>query len=762
MPTPSAPPRLPSPASKPSRRRGGRSRWLCLGLGAGLFGCSVCVFAQTTPAGTAPAGARPKVCLVLSGGGARGAAHVGVLKVLEEMRVKVDCVVGTSMGSIVGAAYASGVPLDEMEHTLASLSTDKLFKEKPPREERSIRLKQDDVTILASPEIGVRGSAVLLPRGLVSGVQLESVLRQLSRARGFHRFDQLPIPYRAVATDLITGKAFVISQGELSGAMRASMSVPGVIEPAQLDDHLLVDGGLTNNLPVDVARSMGGEVIIAVNLGTPLLKAEQLNSILGVTGQMVNILTEQNVRASLDSLRPQDILISPELGDFSASDFDHMTAAVPIGEAAARKEAPRLAALAVSPQEFAQANANRLAGKPDAIGTVDEIRFNALKSVNPGIAQEVMQTRVGKEIDQPTLDRDMQRLFGTGDFEHVNYRLLEEPGKRVLNVDAVEKSWGPNYLRMGLGLSTDFKGDAFFNLLFSLRKTWMNSLGGEWRTDVQLGRTSRFYTEFYQPVEKSQRYFVVPSLEFERRPVDLFQQEQRLARYDVRIARLALEAGRASNYGELRVGIEKLNINAGLDTGPSFLNPSPQHATPTGFTLKGVVDQLDSVNFPRSGYAGSVHVFAARQTLGSDSEYTRADTDGSYTRSFGNHTVTLGFKVGGALGSQPLPDSANFQWGGLLQQSGYPTGALVGQTLQFARAVYYQRLAEWPLLDGAYAGMSLEFGRMLHPLVPGNSQDLQKSAAAFIGVDTPLGPMYLGYGYAVGGFSSLYFFLGRP
>ena len=232
------------------------------------------------------------------------------------------------------------------------MSTQLLFRDLPPREERAVRLKRDDATNLAPVEIGLRGGEILLPKGAVSGVQLESVLRRLSKVRGFQRFDELPIPFRAVATDLVTGRPVVLSQGELPAAMRASMSVPGVIEPLRLDSRLLVDGGLTNNLPVDVARAMGADIVIAVNLGTPLLKAESLNSILGVTGQMVNILTEQNVQASLASLRPTDVLIVPQLGDFSATDFDHLSATVPIGEAAARAVADQLAKLSVSPAEY--------------------------------------------------------------------------------------------------------------------------------------------------------------------------------------------------------------------------------------------------------------------------------------------------------------------------------------------------------------------------------------------------------------------------
>ncbi len=469
--------------------------------------------AGPAPGAVVPAAApgRPKVCLVLSGGGARGAAHVGVLKVLEELRVPVDCVVGTSMGSIVGAAYASGVPVAEMERVLGTLTTRILFEEALPRQERSVHLKQDDASILATPEIGVASSGVLLPKGLVSGVQLEGVLRGLSRAPGYRHFDELPIPYRAVATDLVTGKPFVLDQGELAAAMRASMSVPGVIEPARLAGRLLVDGGLTDNLPVDVARAMGADVVIAVNLGTPLMNAQDLTSVIGVTSQMVSILTEQNVQASLASLRPTDILVVPRLDDFSARDFDHLADAVPIGAAAARSVADLLARYAVGAAEYAEWSRRRTAPPSSSQIVVDEIRFEHLERVNPEVARSVLQTRPGEPVDPQALDRDMLRLFGTGDFEHVSYSLLEEPGRRILSIDAVEKAWGPGYLRAGLGLSSDFAGDAFFNLLGSYRMTWVNRLGGEWRVDAQVGRTSRLATSFYQPLQPGPGLFLAPT-----------------------------------------------------------------------------------------------------------------------------------------------------------------------------------------------------------------------------------------------------------
>jgi NTE family protein len=706
---------------------------------------------------------RPKVCLVLSGGGARGAAHVGVLRVLEELRIPFDCITGTSMGSIVGGSYASGTRLEDMEKTLDSMSTRLLFTEKPPRTERSVRLKQDDNTILAPIEIGIRDGEVLMPKGLVSGVQLESVLRSLSKVRGFQRFDNLPIPFRAVATDLVTGKPVVLSQGELASAMRASMSVPAAIEPVNLEGHLLVDGGLTDNLPVDVARSMGADVVIAVNLGTPLSKPEQLTSVLGVTGQMVNILTEQNVSASLASLKPTDILILPALGDFSAADFDHLPVVVPLGESATRVVADKLAKLSVSPAEYEQWQARRQSGQVAELGTVDEIRFTPQETVNTDISRSVMQTKPGQPIDQAELDRDMRRLYGTGDFEHVSYQILEEPGKSILNVNAVEKSWGPNYLRMGLGLSSDFRGDAYFNLLGSYRMTWLNRLGGEWRSDLQIGQSNVVRTEFFQPLEESQTFFVVPGLSYNRRTVDVYEAAQRVARFNVQEIQARLEAGaQFTRYGELRLGLRAQDDRNTLDTGSAILIQTNGHQSYSIMSARALVDQLDNVNFPRSGYAASLEMLAARTEIGSDANFTRAETSGSAYYSFGRNTLSLGYRFGGKYGDAPLPGSQYFQWGGLLQQSGYPTGALLGDNVQFGRLIYLRQLKSWSLLDGVYGGVSYEIGRVGKPVIPDNQQGTLQSSALMLGVDTPIGPLYFAYGRTWTGIHSLYLYLGHP
>ena len=711
----------------------------------------------------APAQAkRPKICLVLSGGGARGAAHIGVLKVLEEMRIPIDCITGTSMGSIVGGAYASGTSIAEMEQVIGSMSTDLLFKEKPPRQERPFRRKRDDRLNLVTPEVGLRDGGIHVPKGFVSGVQLETYLRRFDKAPGYRDFDRLPIPFRAVATDLVTGKPVVFARGELANVMRASMSVPGAIAPAQIDGMLLVDGGLTNNLPVDVARAMGADIVIAVNLGTPLLRREQLGSVFGVTGQMISILTEQNVQASLASLKPTDVLIEPELGDFSAGDFDHLPKTLPIGEAAVRKAAPRLARYSLTPEAYAALRTQQTTVPAPDSRPVDEVRFVRLDRVNPAMAKKEMETRPGEPLDPDRVDRDMRRLYGTEEFEHVNFRVLQEPGRRILAVDALEKEWGPNYLRLGLGLSSDFQGDAFFNLLASYRMTWLNRLGGEWRNDLQIGRTSALISEFYQPLTEDQRFFVAPRVQLEQRAISVFRGNERLAQYDVNSARVGLDVGsNFARYGEARVGAFYGTQRSTLDTG-STLFPSGDTIPIAAFTGRVTLDQLDNVNFPRSGYIAQADITASRTAIGAEQNYTKWVIDALGAYSIGDNTFQVAGRFGGAIGSDRIPSYDQFRWGGMMQQSGFRTGALTGQTIGFGRVAYYNKLVKQTLLEGLYAGASLEAGRVGDPLIPGGPTGLQKSGSVFLAYDSPLGPLYLAYGQAAGGYKSVYLFLGKP
>ena len=284
--------------------------------------------------GTTSPPSSPRIGLALSGGGARGLAHVGVLKVLEEMRVPVHCVTGTSMGAVVGGTYAAGRTPQEMEKEVSAADWDTIFRDAPPRKEIAVRRKVDDYLTLFKPEFGVK-DGLALPKGVIAGVSIETFFRKLSTpAFGIGDFNKLPIPFRAMATDIETGDSVVLSKGSLAQAMRASMSVPGAIAPVEIDGHLLVDGGIANNLPIDEARRLCGDVIIAVNISTPPLKRDEITSALSVTTQLINFLGKQTVDQQIKSLGPNDVLIAPDLGDISAGSFERSKDAIRIGEEA--------------------------------------------------------------------------------------------------------------------------------------------------------------------------------------------------------------------------------------------------------------------------------------------------------------------------------------------------------------------------------------------------------------------------------------------
>ncbi|HEX4883117.1 MAG TPA: patatin-like phospholipase family protein, partial [Casimicrobiaceae bacterium] len=615
---------------------------------------------------------RPRVCLVLSGGGARGAAHIGVLKVLEAYRVPIDCITGTSMGALVGAGYASGMTIAEMEKLTEQLTIDVLFRETPPRQEWTPRRKQEDATNLFRPQIGIGDDgSVRLAKGVVSGVRLEVVLREISRIKGDVEFDRLPIPFRAVATDLVTGKAKIFERGELASAMRASMSVPGVIAPAEFDGMMLVDGGLVNNLPVDVARSMGADVVIAVNLGTPLASREKITDVRSITGQMIAILTEQNVQQTLATLRPTDILILPELGDYSAGDFDNMEKTWPLGEAAARKVADRLAALSLPADQYAALRQRQTAPLVPDTRPVDVVAFTPMHRVNPEYAGALLGVRPGAPIDQDALDRSLLRLYGTGDFEHVSYRLIESPTRRILNVEAVEKSWGPNYLRFGLGLSSDFDGSAFFNLLGQYRRTWLNANGGEWRTDVALGRNNSIVSELYQPLDARQRFFVAPRVELESNYLGVWLGDTRISEYSLPTAIAGVDAGaNLGHLGEVRLGlyggITKPDLNNGVP-----LTADERTTTVVGVRLRAYVDQIDNRSFPRKGYAAGLELLKGLEALGSDVGYDRWDASAMFAFASGPHSLSLLARGAGPISGDAGPLYVSVPWGGFLQQSGY-------------------------------------------------------------------------------------------
>jgi len=724
------------------------------------------VLAQAVPPAAEAASSvrRPRIGLVLSGGGARGGAHLGVLKVMEELHVPVDVIVGTSAGAIVAAAYASGMPLPQIADEMSGLRTAMLFRD-VDRGEVPLRNKINDAVNYIGPEIGLQRGSVALPKGVVAGVSIEAVLRQLTARQRVADFDKLPIPFRAIATDLTSSEMVVIGSGNLSVAVRASMAIPAVVDPVELDGRLLVDGGLSRNLPVDVARAMGADVIIAINIGTPLRKRDEISGILTVSDQISRILTATNVNQSLKELGPQDVLITPDLGGVQTGDFDRLAEAAIAGEKAARIAAPDLARYSIPPDAWSAWHSALVKDPATLQGRIDEVRVTGVQRVNPEVITARMRTQAGHEFDPRVADEDIKRIYARGDFERVSYSIADDPAKgRVLTADVVEKSWGPNYLRFGLGLSSDLSGDSFFTLIATHRWAWLNSLGGEWRNDAQIGHADRFASEFYQPLTPAQRVFVALRAETARDPFDVYDDAgNRLARYRRSTYGVGLDLGMPiGTTGEVRLGWSRGRLKLLNDTSalPAALVVPPIETGGVQARLR--LDTLDNLRFPRSGYAADLQVYASRTRFGATDDYSKASGNVDVALASGAHSLQLGLRAAKSLNGSELPVYELFSLGGFLQMSGYRTGELVGQEMTFGRMIYNYRVSAPGLLDGAYVGVSYETGRIGDSVTGANRSALRHGAALYFAFDSPIGPVYLAYGRGDAGRQSVYFFVGQP
>lgn len=718
------------------------------------------------PPSQTPIHNRPKIGLVLSGGGARGLAHVGVLKELEAARIPIDFVAGTSMGSIIGGLYAAGMTPAELERRILAMNWDSMFADRPPREELSLRRKSDDLRLSIPLELGMRDGQLRAPRAAVGSTGLENMLKGLTEGMpNSVAFDQLPIPFRAVATDLVTGEAVVFDRGELAAVMRASMSVPAAFAPVEIGGRMLVDGGLVDNLPIDVVRKMGADIVIAVNIGSPLLAREDLGSIFGIGVQMLNILTEQNVRMSIAKLKASDVLIVPDLSKVSSTDFKLGVEAIDRGAEATRGVLPLLSNYALSPSDYVnQMVAQRSVASPSRI---DEIRIEGATYSSADTIRAQLAALTTQPFNRREIERDLAWLVGRGDFERLDYRVVTERDRNVLLVNVQEKSWGPNYFRFGLNLGTDFRGVGEFNLVGNHTRRWLNSLGAEWRNEVQIGRSQRVSTELYQPLLASETLFVSLGAEQRRRVADVSfplpdgSVSRPIAQFMGVETRVSLDLGAAfGRYGEFRIGplydrVRILPRIAALDFNTVRSNES-------GMLASVVIDQRDSATFARSGYRVEASVHRALTSFGATDNFSRYQWSSEYAKTFGVNTVDVALKFGG-LYSKAQSVYPYFELGGFLQLSGLRAGELRADQFALARLMMFRQMGTMPVFGrGIYVGGSLEAGRTHSPnnnFAPDRSVF---AASLFVGLDTSIGPFYVGYGHATGSRRSAYLFLGRP
>ena len=706
---------------------------------------------------------RLRIGLVLGGGGARGAAHIGVLKELERLRIPIDAIAGTSMGAIVGGLYATGVNAEELEQLVSSLDWTAALSDKSAREDLSFRRKQDDLQFPINMELGLRGTDLLLPKGVIQGQKLDLLLRELTlRASHVEDFDELPIPFRAIASDIVAGEAVVMGDGDLTMAIRASMSVPGAFAPVNMDGKLLVDGGLIGNLPVDVMRELGVDVIIAVDVEFPLYASEELSSVLAISEQMLTILIRKETLRQIEKLTDTDILIRPELGTYGSANFGDIVETIEPGSQAALQQSDKLQKLSLPEADWQAYLQQRIFLPPET----DELAFVRVEhdgKLSPKVLESRLSVSVGDKIDSKVLAKNANQLYGLQLYEHVGYKLVEEDGATGVEYRAVAKSWGPNFLQFGVSLEDDLDGSTAFNLSTRMTRAGLNKLGAEWRTDLQIGTDPKLFSEFYQPLSFDSRFFVAPQLSLQQSNLNAFISSDSVARYRVSESELRLDVGRElGTVGEFRIGAYRGGGNARVKVGDPSL-PNIDFETGGAFASFRF-DSMDKSFFPRKGALADVRWILSRPSMGADYKYDTVEGDYSQTWSRGKSSLQLGLSYATTTGSDDNIENF-FPLGGFLRLSGLERGEISGPHAGLAKLVYYRRVGDTTggLFDTPiYLGASAEAGNVWQSLDDVGFDTLSLNGSIFVGLDSYIGPIYLAAGFAEDGQSNFYLFIGSP
>lgn len=703
----------------------------------------------------------PRIGLVLSGGGARGLAHIGVIKLLEEMRIPIDCITGTSMGAIVGGLYASGLSAEELEKIVTSMEWNDAFRDMPPLQDLPFRRKWEYANFLMKYELGFKDGKLTIPLGLLQGQNLSLILKSLmGEAEYIRDFNKLNIPFRAVAADIETGEPVVIGSGELSTAIRASMSIPGLFTPVELEKKLLVDGGVANNLPMNVARQMGAEVLIVVDIGTPLRTREHLGSAMTVTVQLITILIQRNTQEQLKTLTNKDVLILPQLGEIGSGDFTRGQEAIPIGKKAAEEKRTSLAALSV-PQDVYNQYLDRQRRKPKPAPVIDYVQINNRSVLSDQAIAARLRIRPGEELDSKSLRQDLNNIYGIDLFDRVDYHIEEKDGKKGLLIETKERSWRPNYFRFGVNLEDDFKGSGNYNLAMSFTKTAINHLGADWRTEAQIGAMPRIHSEFYQPIEDSLQYFIAPAVEYKEQNVNLYSGGSIAAQYRVKTILGGLDVGRQfGNWGEMRLGVVRGTGHVSGRIGdPGFSDDFEIGRMRAYF----IYNQMDNFNFPQQGTNANILYHAALKELGESVSVHMLEGRWLTAMTWGNNTLLPGF-VFNTIMDDKAPIQDVFSTGGFLNLSGFSKNEISGRYIGMARLVYMRKIAGHGLTAfkmPVYLGASAEKGNAWNRSADISFNTAVWAGSAFIGADTYIGPLYFAYGFAEGGRNSLYLYLGQ-
>ena len=728
---------------------------LCL-----LYCTATVVLGDQRPDSESP---RPKVAVVLGGGGAHGVAHLGVLQELERQRVPIDLVVGTGFGGIIGGLYASGMSVSEIDDFLFETDWDNIFNPDTRREDLSFRRKRDDEDFLIKYRVGIKDGHAQLPTSLVPNEKLAQLLQSVTaNTKGIESFDALPVPFRTVAMDLLTGDEIVLQSGALDRAILATASSPGTFPPVQIGERSLITGSLVNNLPVDIARQWGADVIIVVDIGVYIRTEDDLSSIFAIVNQVSHLLQQKSSQASIMQLGDSDILIQPDLLTYKETDVSNPRGNIDKGARSVAASADKFAEIRLDEQYYASLNADRVARRSlDPI--ISSIELDNDSKVDDAVILAQLSQPLNEPLDKELLEQDLRKIYGIGAFSSVQFNLHDQGDSSILELRTVESQAGNRFWRFGISLQDDLEGNSAYTGSASMTWTNLNRLGAEWRNVFRLGERQQVSTEFYQPIVRTGRYFLSVGGGFAERNVNSFADGEIVGQSRIQELTGQLKLGRIfGNSGQVTAGLLRGTGSTEANIGSDI--PSADFDI-GGYTASAAYDTFDNIYFPKKGSRGQLSWVGQRQTAGASIDVDIVSGNIGTAKTWGVQTLIGGITVQSQLnavaGAQNLVTT-----GGLFQLSGFQRDELSGRHTAVGRAIYYRTIRTNPLrgfLDATlYVGGSLELGNAWQDSSEVSFGNTLTAGSLFLGADTFIGPVYLAGGLAEGGNSALYLFVGRP
>jgi NTE family protein len=710
----------------------------------------------TEPA--AQAKGRPAIGLALEGGGALGQAHIGVLKWMEEHHVPIDYLAGTSMGGLVGGLYATGKSADDLRTVLKTADWPLLLGGETPYEDLAFRRKEDAREVPNSIQIGLKHGATL-PPGLNTGHQVNLLLdRETLPYSTIGSFDELPIPFRCVSTELVSGKAYVFQNGSLSDAMRATMSIPGVFAPVRRDDQIFVDGGLLDNLPTDVVRRMGANIVVAVHLQISKVSAQEIQSAFSILGRSVGlVIAETEIRGMAGA----DLLINADVQKYTTTDYEKTDELVGIGYAAAAEKAMLFKPYELDDRAWAEYLQEKQSRVRTRIGVPQFIKVEGVEGENKVIMEKFLSRVKGKPLDQKALGEMLTRLTGVGRYDSVTYDLVQENGQDGLLVRVHEKSYAPPVLQPAFQIDGTQPDNVTFT--FGGRLTFMDLAGyrSEWRTDFEVGETYGIASELYRPVHPLGKWFISPFVNASRTTFDVYSHNNPKANYQLDRVLGGLDFGYAiSRFSEIRVGYGVGYTDATLRLGtPDF---SSYSGMVDGPRLRYILDHTNEAVIPTQGYYLQSNFIYYDTYPGAKQSFPDLEATAQYFQPVFHRDSIFAVAYGGSTFGYHNIGAPQFFLGGVNRLSAYGLNELLGNQYFYGRFGYLRKVFTLPPFVGkqVYLLGQGEIGKMYGDPFP-NTPKLSGGGALGLVAETALGPVFIGGAAGDTGHYKWFFQLGR-